>query len=139
MTMFRRSVSSTYLCLTAFGAAGLLAVSTAAPAGDAAKEISVAAEHAGYGATATAIATTQAHLHHTINCLVGPGGKGFDAAQLNPCQDLGNGAIPETTDAAKKQMLEDAVAKAEAGLATPDFAAAKAAAAEAAALLKKAM
>ena len=40
-----------------------------------------------------------AHLHHTINCLVGPGGKTFDARALNPCKDLGN----DSADAAQKK------------------------------------
>ena len=41
----------------------------------------------------------QAHLHHTLNCLVGPGGDGFDAKQMNPCAQAGNGAIPDAKDA----------------------------------------
>jgi hypothetical protein len=42
-----------------------------------------------------------ARLHHTINCLVGPQEDGFDAKELNPCKDFGNGAIPDTEDATK--------------------------------------
>jgi hypothetical protein len=123
----------------AVGAAGFLAVSAAALAADTAREISVAAQHAGYAATATIITTTKAHLHHTINCLVGPKGDGFDAKELNPCNGLGSGAIPDTTDAAKKKKLEEALSKAKSGLAGTDLAAAKGLAAEAEALIKSAM
>ena len=31
-------------------------------------------------AKAADLKTTQMHLHHAVNCLVGPGGKGFDAS-----------------------------------------------------------
>jgi hypothetical protein len=72
-------------------------------------------------------------------CLVGPNGQGFDANKLNPCQGKGNGALPDTTDAAKKQMLQAALAKAKAGLASDGLATAKSDAAAAQAILKKAM
>ena len=119
--------------------AALLVASTSALAADVSKEVATAAEHAGYAAEATLLTTTQAHLHHTVNCLVGPKGKGFDAKELNPCKGLGNGAIPDSTDAAKKKLLEQALASADAGLASKDLAAAKKAAAEAEAALKSAM
>ena len=45
------------------------------------------------------------HLQHAVNCLVGPNGKGFDAAAGNPCGKAGNGAIPDSTDAAQKAKL----------------------------------
>ena len=56
-----------------------------------------------------------AHLHHTLNCLVGPNGMDFDKDALNPCKNAGNGAIPDTTDAAKQKALEAAADKARAG------------------------
>jgi len=136
--MARQHDLSAHLRLMAVGAAGFLAVSAAALAADTAREISVAAEHAGYAATATIITTTKAHLHHTINCLVGPKGDGFDAKELNPCKGFGNGAIADTTDAAKKKKLEEALGKAKSGLAANDLAAAKGLAAEAEALIKSA-
>jgi len=76
------------------------------------------------------------HLHHTVNCLVGPSGQGFDAKEANPCQKLGNGAIPDTTDSAMKAKLSAALAKAQAGLKSDDLTAAKQAATEAQAALK---
>ncbi len=108
-------------------------------AADVAKEVSTAADHAGYAADATIIDTTYTHLHHTINCLVGPGGADFDSKAQNPCAAMGNGAIPDSTDAAQKQALQMALEKAKAGLASNDMAAAKADASAAQAILKKAM
>ena len=35
------------------------------------------------------------HLHHTLNCLVGPQDKLFDASAGNPCQGQGNGYLPD--------------------------------------------
>jgi hypothetical protein len=101
-------------------------------------EIVNAGAHAGYAAASPDIAGVHAHLHHTLNCLVGPGGNGFDAKELNPCANAGNGAIPDTADAGKKAMLESAAAKARDGLASNDLAAAQKIASDARALLKKA-
>ena len=135
-TTFRCSL---YRSLAIAPIAALLVGPASALAADVSKEVSTAAEHAGYAADATLLTTAQAHLHHTVNCLVGPKGKGFDAKELNPCKGIGNGAIPDSTDAAKKKLLEQALKSADAGLATKDLAAAKKAAAEAKATLKSAM
>jgi hypothetical protein len=124
--------------LTIAGAAILFGFGSIAFAADATKEISTAATHAGYAADATEMKTAQAHLHHTINCLVGPNGTGYDATQANPCKDQGAGAIPDTSDAGKKQSLQDAVAKAMDGLKQTDLAAAKKDGADAKAILMKA-
>jgi len=105
-------------------------------AADLAGEISTAATHATLAAQASAIGMVQMHLHHTLNCLVGAGGDGFDAKQINPCAGSGSGAIPDTSDAAKKKALEDAAATVRAGLATTDLATAQKAANDAAAALK---
>ena len=50
--------------------------------------------------------TVQMHLHHAVNCLVGPAGKGFDASAGNPCGKAGAGAIPDSTDSAQKAKLQ---------------------------------
>ncbi len=137
--MARQHISSVHLRLMVVGAVGFLAASTAVLAADTAKEIATAAEHADLAATAVDIKMTKAHLHHTINCLVGPNGAFYFANELNPCKDFGNGAIPETTDPAKKKSLEAALNKAKSGIAAHDPAAAKALAGEAEALIKSAM
>ena len=118
-------------------AAAALSLPTLALA-DGHSEIVNAGTHAGYAAAATDIATAHAHLHHTLNCLVGPAGSGFDAKELNPCANAGNGAIPDTADAAKKATLESAAAKARQGLASNDLQAAQKDATDAGDILKKA-
>lgn len=92
---------------------------------DVAAQLATAQTHAGMAAKQADIKMVQMHLHHAVNCLVGPSGTGFDAAAGNPCGKAGNGAIPETTDAAQKAKLDAAVAKATPGLATTDLAAAQ--------------
>lgn len=92
---------------------------------DAAAEITIAQTHAGAAAKQTSIDAVHMHLHHALNCMVGPKGKGYDAAQANPCAKAGNGVIPDTTDATKKAALEQVVARINAGLATNDLANAK--------------
>lgn len=120
------------------GAALVLAGARPAAADtDVNKEVATAAAHAGLAAKSTDIKTVEMHLHHTINCLVGPKGKGFDATNLNPCKDQGAGAIPDTKDAAMKKTLRQALAKANAGLKTKDMATAQKDAAAAQALLSK--
>jgi len=104
---------------------------------DAHSEIVNAGMHAGFAAGSSDIAGVHAHLHHTLNCLVGPSGNGFDAKEMNPCAQAGNGAIPDSADAAKKTALEAAAAKARAGLAANDLAAAKKDASDAREMLKK--
>ncbi|HEY3777491.1 MAG TPA: hypothetical protein VGL35_05495 [Rhizomicrobium sp.] len=107
-------------------------------AADVSAEITNAALHAGYAAQGNDIGTVHTHLHHTVNCLVGPGGAGFDAKELNPCANTGNGAIPDSTNAATKGKLQSALATANSGLAATDLATAKKDAADAEAALKTA-
>ena len=92
---------------------------------DTAAEISIAQTHAGLAAKQSDLKMVQMHLHHALNCLVGPNGQGFDPSNANPCGKAGNGAIPDSTDAAQKAKLETAAADARTGLAATDFAAAQ--------------
>ncbi len=105
-------------------------------AADAASEIVTAAQHAGYAAQSSTIDMVHTHLHHTLNCLVGPNGMDFDSSALNPCKNSGNGAIPDTNDAAKQKALEKAAGEARAGLKADDLATAQKDAAETEKLLK---
>jgi len=132
-----KPISAMQHCLVLVTAVTLAAAPTWAA--DAAKEAATAAQHAGLAARATIIDTVHAHLHHTVNCLVGPKGDGFDPKQLNPFYCMGSGAIPDTADAAKKKALSDGLAKAKAGLASTDLTEAKKDAADAAAALKGGM
>jgi len=116
------------LAALAFAAAGfsfLIAGPALAAAPQPAKEIAAAAQHAGLAAQGTTLKEVQTHLHHTVNCLVGPEGEGFAPKELNPCSTLGNGAIPDTTDAAKKKALQAALEEAQDGLGEDDLADAK--------------
>jgi len=112
------------------------ALPASALAADPAQEAATGAVHAGLAAQATTIEQVHMHLHHTVNCLVGPKGQGFDAKEANPCQKLGNGAIPDTTDSATKAKLTTALASAQAGLKSEDLSAAKKSATEAQTALK---
>ena len=47
-------------------------------------EVSTAQTHAGLAAKGADVNAVHMHLHHALNCLVGPGGAGFDAGQANP-------------------------------------------------------
>jgi hypothetical protein len=113
--------------LPAILAAALLSVPAAFAAGSA-QEASTAAKHASFAAKSPTIQQVHMHLHHAVNCLVGPDGAGFDTSQANPCAGQGNGAIPDATDPVMKQRLKDAVAVAKSGLATDDIEAARQAA-----------
>ena len=109
----------------------------AAAFADVAAQLTVADQHAGFAATATTIDMVHMHLHHVLNCLVGPSGPGFDAGPGNPCAKAGNGAVPEG-DAAMKAKLQPAVDAANAGLAATDVAAAQADAQKAASAIEAA-
>ena len=103
-----------------------LLFSSSAFAADLRSEIVNAGEHAEYAGEATNIAEVHFHLHHALNCLVGPKGDGFDKMQMNPCVNSGNGIIPDETDPKLIAIFQSAAAKARDGLATDDLAAAKA-------------
>lgn len=90
--------------------AGLVALPVAVWA-DAAMQIQTAAQHAQFASQATDLKMADAHLHHTLNCLEGPKGRGFDKKAENPCADQGNGAIPDETDATTKKSLERIAAR----------------------------
>lgn len=99
------------------------------------KEIEAAAKHASFAAGAGDIDGVHTHLHHAVNCLVGPEGEGFAPKEMNPCKALGNGAIPDTEDEMRKESLRAALERANAGLAADDLADAKAEAIKTEALL----
>ena len=129
-----RMFGSTVFVAASFALA--IGVAPRALAGDSAKEASTAAAHAGMASSAANIATAHAHLHHTVNCLVGPKGDGYDATQANPCAQMGDGAIPDATDAAAKAKMTKAVETAQAGIKSDDLATATKAGSDAAAALK---
>ena len=68
-----------------------------------ADEIKTAANHAGYAEKYDSMKEVSGHLHHVLNCLVGPSDKRFDKAAGDPCQGQGNGILPDI----KASMGED--------------------------------
>ena len=111
---------------TGAGIAALLGLAAMVPTtalADGPAATATAATHAGLAAAGTDLAGVRRHLHHVLNCLVGPGGEGFDAAPGNP--GLAGGAIPQTTDAAMKAKLEKAAVDVRKGIASEDLAVAK--------------
>jgi hypothetical protein len=58
-------------------------------------QLKTAAFHAGELAQKGAVTATHLHLHHTINCLEGPGGPDFDQSAGYPCQNQGHGILPD--------------------------------------------
>ncbi len=118
----------------AIAVAGFAALcTTPAVAGDFKQQVATATAHAGMAAAATEEKMVRGHLQHVINCLVGPAGEGFDAAQANPCKDQGFGAIQDAS-MDKVPALQAALKMVKDSAAEPDVAKAreKAAAAQAA-------
>jgi len=103
---------------------GLLAFPIAAYA-DAKSEIATAAQHAGLAAAAPNLLQTHMHLHHALNCLVGPQDADFDKANMNPCAQQGKGAFPDESDGEIKAKLQNAMSAAADGIASSDEATAK--------------
>lgn len=90
---------------------------SAAAQGNPQTEINTARAHAMMAQSANSVAMAHAHLHHVINCLVGPGGQGYDATAGTPCKGQGNGAIPDSAgNSALHTKLQGALADAQAGL-----------------------
>jgi hypothetical protein len=86
-------------------------------AGGAQKEIETAIKHAQLATKMSTVEQTHLHLHHVVNCLVGPNGKGFDAKAGDPCKGQGNGAINDAKAGSDQQkLLEDALVVANIGL-----------------------
>jgi len=96
-----------------------LFIATTAFAADIGSEITNAQTHAGLAASAANLDGVHMHLHHALNCVVGPAGDGFDAKQMNPCAQSGSGALTDETDAAKKAKLMTADRMGEALAALP--------------------
>ncbi len=127
------------LLTAAFAGFALATIATRpAMAEDPAKELATAATHAGLAAGSRDLKTAQMHLHHVVNCLVGPNGAGYDKSNANPCNGQGAGGIPDTSGD-KQAALKSAVSKAQEGIASGDVAKAKQAGTEAQGMIKSAM
>jgi hypothetical protein len=98
---------------------------------DLAGELATAQTHAGLAAKGTTVDMVHMHLHHALNCLVGPKGKGFDSSNENPCNGQGDGALTDAKGAQKKK-ISTAIARVNTGLAAKTLAKAQAGAGKAA-------
>ena len=95
---------------------------SAAGAANPDQEISTALQHAGMSAGSSKLEDVHAHLHHVINCLVGPSGNGFDSTAEDPCKGQGSGAINDVDNKSKKRKeLDEAVKDANKGLKDNDL------------------
>jgi hypothetical protein len=114
-------------------AAALVLSSLAAGAGvaraDGPQAVATAAQHAGLAAGQDNLNGVRRHLHHALNCLVGPDGKDFDESAGNPCASAG-GAIPQTADPDMKAKLEKIAMQIHDGVMDEDLGKAKALAAD---------
>jgi hypothetical protein len=111
---------------TLFAAAFSLVMSASAMADGSAAQVKTAAQHAGFAAQADNVKGVHTHLHHALNCLVGPNGDGFDSSEMNPCGKKGKGAIPDASDKDTIKSLEKAADMVSSGIKTGNYAAAKA-------------
>ncbi len=131
-----RSKTATLNPMLFAGALALAALLPFRAHADMAGELVTATTHADLAGKAANLDGVHMHLHHALNCLVGPTGTGYDAGQMNPCANAGNGVIPDTADAAKKKTLKKAVKLAQRGIAESNLAKAQADAGATAAALK---
>jgi hypothetical protein len=95
----RAAVGILFACVATWVLAQSSLVSAA---GDPSAELSTAVTHAGFAAKYETMKEITLHLHHALNCLVGPQDKLFDPAAGNPCQGQGDGYLPDQK-AAKRE------------------------------------
>ena len=117
-------MKSVRMILAAVATASLGALIPNVAAADAQQAIGIAATHAGLAANAGNINVVHTHMHHVLNCLVGPGGDGFDAMPGNPCAMAG-GAIPQENNAEMKTKLLNVAAQIRVGIGESNIADAK--------------
>jgi len=120
--------------------AALLGLGGASLAQDAfGAQLQTAIQHAGFAVEAADRDGAVQHLGHVLNCIVGEGGEGFDAARGNPCSGLGVGiesdveAYPLVEDV--RLLVVAARQLAQAGLEAPSLDGVRAAAAGVRAIL----
>jgi hypothetical protein len=101
---------------------GALLLASTAFAQDAAKELATARAHAQLAEASQSVMVAKMHLHHVLNCLVGPHGRGFDAAAGNPCKGMGDGAVKDGHgDHMMADQASHALAYARKGVAAKDL------------------
>lgn len=103
--------------------AGVFAATPAFGAGGNVRdEISTAIEHSGYASEVKTTAGVHLHLHHVVNCLVGPHGHGFYPPAGDPCHGMGNGALNDLSGNSRtRDELRRALREAKVGLREKGF------------------
>lgn len=69
-------------------------------------ELKTAITHAGFAAKYDSLNEVTLHLHHVLNCLVGPSGTMYDAGAGNPCQGQGSGILTDIQGMSKDKYNE---------------------------------
>lgn len=118
------------LAAVAFVSVSFVATTAQAAAVQLNKEIAAAATHAGLAAQGEDLSQVRMHLHHTMNCLVGPKGEGYSSKDMDPCSALGNGAVVDASTKSTVLGVNTAIMGTKKGLEAEDLAKAKEIAAE---------
>lgn len=92
----------------------LSAVALAAVNGS--KEVQTAIEHAGFASKSKTVSQVHLHLHHVINCLVGPKGEGYSTTAGDPCKGEGGGALNDLKGMPQQKYIQQALDLAETGV-----------------------
>jgi hypothetical protein len=71
-------------------------------------EVKTALTHAGFAAKYDTLKEVTLHLHHVVNCLVGPKDQMFDASAGNPCEGQGNGITADLPASIGKDASNEA-------------------------------
>lgn len=111
----------TFIRLAPLALALITGAVLAAPLTNMQKEIAVAKIHATVASKIDALPGVQLHLHHVVNCLVGPHGAEYsakaEAVSANHCDDLGNGAIADAkAEPQVRHLAQTALQQALAGI-----------------------
>ena len=97
------------LTTLAVATASLLLLSlsgTALATASGSKKIQTAIKHAEFASTSKNANQIHLHLHHVINCLVGPEGAAYDPAAGDPCESEGGSALSDLKGAPKEYLQQ---------------------------------
>jgi hypothetical protein len=98
--------------LAGFAIAGLMLPPTMALAGIG-EELTIAQQHSllAYRSGRGGVGGAKTHLQHVLNCLVGPGGEGYNNTppMMDPCATSGKGALNDAVSPAQKEKIVKAV------------------------------
>lgn len=119
-----------------------LSLTAVAAPGHANKEIATAIIHANVASKVDSLSGVHLHLHHVLNCVLGPHSKQYSAAaeklSAYKCVGLGDGALPDSRDPAVRRDLQQVAKHADGGIQATQFNAAHEAAVVVLAELKRA-